>query len=304
MPGDALSSKKSSPIGVCGLESPSSVLVRLTSFAEATSLACALFTGMHTFLRIRPPSPSSSKALQCIQCVDVSLSCPLLSRAQSIAEVTSVEGAPQFHGSLSPGSPVEGIIKRGPTGSPQSLTCTGDKLNGLKGVVSLASGRNRAHTNLSVKDEENCLKNFQNPQTGIVSTHISSVHRAASVLVLPPLGSKPTQKWGKAEKPASRVRQSRPQHEGAQISSVQHGSKVQKGKLTTANAFVAAPPRHQRSEHPALCPRSPSGQKGYEGPFRFGELLLQNTSQETVFRSVGRPAADAVLRGANACIAM
>lgn len=280
------------------------MLVRLTSFPEATSLACALYTGMHTFLRIRPPSPSSSKAPQCIQCVDVSPSCPLLSRAQSIAEVTAVEGAQQFHGSLPTGSAVEGIIKRGYTGSPRSLTCTGDKLNGLKGVVSLASGRSRAHTNLSEKEAENCLKNFQNPQTRIICTHIPSVHRAASVVVLPPLGSKPTNTWRKAERPASRVSQSRPQHEGSQISSVQYGSKVQKPKLTTTTASVAAPPRHQRSEQPAFCPRSPSGQKDYEGPFRFGGLLLQDTSQETVFQSVGRPAADAVLGGANACIAM
>ncbi|KAL8271572.1 hypothetical protein Esti_004478 [Eimeria stiedai] len=229
--------------------------------------------GVHTFLRIRPPSPSSTEEPPCIGY----LCAPI--EPSSVAPPRQLE--PPQGRSLLPAAAQGGPSSSVRSGQPHAKN--------FSGLPSLTIGRTRALTSIPMEDEPLLKKALEGkPCEPPNSARSHGACSSAAVMVLP----------------ASVERIAAPAGKGYSL-------KRQRGPATEAPLYVGADACASARGGPELafaslpvCDEGCVGQKGFEGPFKFGGLLQPHATQDDVFQRVGRPAADALLQGLNACIAV
>lgn len=294
MPGEGLNGQgsiKGCPTTQSTVRGPLSLLGLSTGPSKA-------YGGVHTFLRIKPRSCSSPReGPPCIGCLAPVRTTPSL---------------------LSPQNP----SLTGPHRIAHAQTAQDKYKAGLRGEApkecsgppSLTIGRTRAQTTapeapvaLKTKEEE--------LSRGLPLACPPSALQKASVVVLPPWVPSGGPYRTRAPQSLSVCRSSPQKNHSDRgtIASQSLGRASCRHERVQARALAGAtagPPQEALSSSPwgpselLVCPRSCLGQTGYEGPFRFGALLQPDASQEEVFRAVGQPAAQAVLEGLNACIAV
>ncbi|KAL8438510.1 hypothetical protein Efla_006170 [Eimeria flavescens] len=245
----------------------------LCLLAPHTSSPWKASRGVHTFLRIRPSSPSSHGGPPCIGLLG--------------GPAEGERGTPlQQHAS---------VLHAVTMGAPSSLMDPRRRLSsGLKSLPSLTLGRTRAVT--CVYPEGGLLPQGSAkgpPILGPLPSSAPPEAPRAAVMVLPAASQGPTA--AESRGPPTQKRALLCPHQGP----------PRKAPLSIA---LGPPSLHQGGAGSGgalpVCGESCLGQKGYEGPFRFGGLLEPHALQEEVFQRVGLPAAEALLSGLNACIAV
>lgn len=357
-----------------GFTSPDKPSRGPSQLSEGPSLA-ACYTGVQTFLRIRPSSSPSSGGPPTTRCL------ALWSRnPNSVKKESGGPGGPPLKGPYAggpcpEGPPTEPLLsteapegtaaKEPPTpegalGAPVSFAagCNGEQQQGLRGLLSLAAGRSRAQTSSLQQDGEGpCLK----PQSAPVSSSTPlRVQQPAAVVLLPPGGgtrapaaqqsanASAKKGWGPPlnpkDLPYSRTinaperlysEQSRPPEVPKEAAARQQQIYLKSCAGPSKGPPVGTPERLRERplvgspggaierplvgapggplEGPPVGPHGGRsvglmscclGDKGCVGPFRFDGVFEEDSSQESLFKTVGRPAAEAVLRGVSACIAV
>ncbi|KAL8430110.1 hypothetical protein ACSSS7_006130 [Eimeria intestinalis] len=230
------------------------------------------YGGVHTFLRIRPPSPSSAAEPPCI--------------GYLCAPREATNAGPHVQLEPPQGS---SLLAAAPQGSPSPLVTPGQPhIKNLSALPSLTIGRTRTVTSLPVEDEPLLKKALEAPPRGppsLVGAHEASARPA--VMVLPAS----VERIAAPSEKAQRLNRRRPSM-GAPLSIAADAYESAVGRPELA--FGSLP----------VCGKGCMGQKGFEGPFEFGGLLQPHATQDAVFERVGRPAAEALLQGLNACIAV
>ncbi|KAL8447588.1 hypothetical protein Emag_004318 [Eimeria magna] len=224
------------------------------------------YGGVHTFLRIRPPSPSSASEPPCVGYL-----CAPDERSTAEPGRAEQSGSPQ-------GS---SLLPAATQGRPHAKN--------LGGLPSLSIGRTRALTSLPVDDKPLYRKALEGPPREPSSSAEAHEARPRAAVMVLPASVERTAAPALNRQPLSRQR----------VPSMGVPPSVAAGAHASARqrpepAFASLP----------VCGEGCVGQKGFEGPFEFGGLLQPHATQDAVFQRVGRPAAEALLQGLNACIAV
>lgn len=288
----------------------------------------AAYGGVHTFLRIRPRSPTCIHEPPCFCILETGgPGGPPASAAMRPATVMPLKpqrphGPQEHQGPQGPegpqkllvplheSSPKEGrgyfeakTFQWGPQ-KPLKATESAEGLKGfpcLGGLPSLVAGKTRA---LTLPPEITGALPRGGPGDHLPEGFQSGApepYGKVSVVVLPSQGGAP---GGAFRGPCADKQRSIPFPTHGDLRPAQQGrlkpASTRQRQPQVAGAFsdgVARPP-----EDTAKGAREPP--RGFEGPFTFGGLLGEGAPQSAVFERVGKPAAEAVLAGLNACIAV
>ncbi|CDJ31317.1 sugar permease, putative [Eimeria mitis] len=283
--------------------------------------AAASYTGVQTFLRIRPSSPASSRGPPTTGCLALWAPDPVPLPQQSgvpgwppPVEAPAGEGPPkeepQQGGPSQVGASAEGVLGA-PLGAPipfaAGLQC--EEQQSLKGLLSLAAGRSRTQT---CSIEQQGGPPIDSKPSPAPQTHATPplLQPAAAVVLLAPRGPQAPAAGASSKTAVKRGCGAPLDCRGPSCSST----------LTAATEVPPAAASRERAparQHqgslgapkgaPKGAPGAPvsaSGVRGTAGPFGFCGVFAESCRQEVLFDRVGRPAAEAVLRGINACIAV
>ena len=273
----------------------------------------APYYGVYTFLRIRPPSPSY-RGPQCLGYLS-----PGDPRDPSSTQQSTLPVGPPWGLHQPPGAPpceTSDEAESEPPGPQLLLSTEMGAPKGVRGLPSLASGRIRAQTSLLEEKGPRAHKDEPQvgPPLGLSTAAVGAVERGVSVMVLPP--EAPAGQRGPRGAPSKTSRCLTPL--GARMRASQSRPELKQGPPSAARPCEGDPPGAPQGSLPTapppmglwglrgppLCPKTCVGKTGYEGPFRFAAVLPQSATQEETFRAVGRPAAEALMAGFNACIAV
>lgn len=248
--------------------------------------------GVYTFLRIRPPSPSSEGGPSCIGYLEV-------------------KGPPA---SLKPTS--HSTEQLGAPGGPNLEAPSNATPHSLRGLPSLTQGKARV---VAGPPEEAVApqRETEGPRDG---GPCPSVSRGYAVVILPPqkLSGAPSSKANQMRAPSGApLRGVRPQkttktgglpeldskrRHSIQLSLPQQRQRGLGAPIRSGGGPPQEDPNPRAFWGLPVCPPSCIYKKGYEGPFSFSGLFGAGAPQDAVFRAVGLPAAQAFLGGLNACI--